>query len=323
MRNVPRALARLAVVAAAAAIGLVATVPARAQDYPARPVTLIMPFPPGGIVDIMARGFAQPLGQRLGQPVLVVNRPGAGLVIGMNAVAQAPADGYTLIYTPVTPITIQPNRPKKPPYTRDQFIPLCQVYESLFFVAVGPKSPFQSLAALLAHAKANPGKVRYGTPGVGSSPHLAGAELFQKAGVQVTDVPYAGEVQGIPHLLSGELDAGIITTAGVVSGKLRPLAVYAAERYKAFPDVPTVTEAGLPVIPSGYGGLFVRADTPPAIVAKLESACREAAADPGYRDLAEKQFQLSGYVDRAGFSARIDADFKAKAALIPTLNLPE
>ena len=296
---------------------------AQAQEYPSRPLQMVMPFPPGGIVDIMGRGFAQSLSTRLGQPVVVINRPGAGLTIGMAAVGQAPADGYTMIYTPVTPITIQPNRMKNLPYTRDQFIPLCQVYESLFFVAVGPKSPFQDLKALLAHARANPGKLRFATPGVGSSPHLAGAELWAKAGVQLTDVPYAGEVQALPSLISGDIDLGIITTAGVNTGKLKPLAVFADERFPAYKDVPTVAETGLPVLPSGYGGLFIRADTPAPLVARLEAVCKDAAADAGYRELAVKQFQLSNYVDRAGFSARIEADFRAKATLLPTLKLPE
>ncbi len=294
-----------------------------AQDYPSRPLQMVMPFPPGGIVDIMGRGFAQALGSRLGQQVVVVNRPGAGLTIGMAAVGQAAADGYTIIYTPVTPITIQPHRMKNLSYSREQFIPLCQVYESLFFVAVGPKSPFQDLQALITHARANPGRLRYATPGVGSSPHLAGAELWSKAGVQLTDVPYAGEVQAMPALVSGDIDLGIITTAGVNTGKLRPLAVFADARYPAFQNVPTVTEAGLPVLPSGYGGLFLRADTPAPVVARLSTACKEAAGDPAYLELAARQFQLSNYVDRAGFSARIDADFRAKAALLPTLKLPE
>ena len=297
--------------------------PTAAQEYPARPVQMVMPFPPGGIVDIMGRGFAQALGTKLGQQVVVVNRPGAGLTIGMAAVAQAPADGYTVIYTPVTPITIQPHRMKNLSYTREQIIPLCQVYESLFFVAVGPKSPFQDLQSLLAFARANPGKLRYATSGIGSSPHLAGAELWQKAGVQLIDVPYAGEVQAMPSLVSGDVDLGIITATGVNVGKLRPLAVFADARYPAFQQVPTVTEAGLAVLPSGYGGLFIRADTPPAIVARLEAVCKEAAADPAYRDLAARQFQLSNHVDRAGFSARIEADFRAKGVLLPTLKLPE
>lgn len=297
--------------------------PTAAQEYPTRPVQMMMPFPPGGIVDIMGRGFAQALGAKLGQQVVVVNRPGAGLTIGMAAVALAPADGYTIIYTPVTPITIQPHRMKNLSYTREQIIPLCQVYESLFFVAVGPKSPFQDLQSLLAFARANPGKLRYATSGIGSSPHLAGAELWQKAGVQLIDVPYAGEVQAMPSLVSGDVDLGIITATGVNVGKLRPLAVFADARYPAFQQVPTVAEAGLAVLPSGYGGLFIRADTPPAIVARLEAVCREAAADPAYRELAARQFQLSNHVDRAGFSARIEADFRAKGVLLPTLKLPE
>lgn len=310
--------------AALAGVGLsLAVAPGAAQEFPARPLQMIMPFPPGGIVDIMGRGFAQALSGRLGQQVVVVNRPGAGLTIGAAAVAQAPADGHTMIYTPVTPITIQPHRMKNLAYTRDSFIPLCQVYESLFFVAVGPKSPFQDLKSLLDHARANPGKLRYATPGVGSSPHLAGAELWQKAGVQLTDVAYAGEIQAMPSLVSGDIDLGIITTTGVNTGKLRPLAVFAETRYAAYPNVPTVAEAGLPVLPSGYGGIFIRADTPAPIVARLDTACREAAADPAYRELAVKQFQLSDYVPRAGFSARVDADYKAKAALLPTLKLPE
>jgi tripartite-type tricarboxylate transporter receptor subunit TctC len=307
----------------AAGLTLLLGAQAHAQEYPSRPLQMIMPFPPGGIVDIMGRGFAQALSARLGQQVVVVNRPGAGLTIGMAAVAQAPADGYTMIYTPVTPITIQPHRMKNLAYTRESFIPLCQVYESLFFVAVGPKSPFQDLRSLLDHARANPGKLRYATSGVGSSPHLAGAELWQKAGVQMIDVAYAGEVQALPTLISGDVDLGIITTTGVNTGKLKPLAVFAETRSAAYPNVPTVSEAGLPVLPSGYGGLFIRADTPAPLVTRLEAVCREASADPAYRELAVKQFQLSDYVGRAGFSARVDADFKAKAALVPSLKLPE
>jgi tripartite-type tricarboxylate transporter receptor subunit TctC len=308
---------------ALAALGFLLAPVARGQEFPSRPLQMVMPFPPGGIVDIMGRGFAQALGARLGQQVVVVNRPGAGLTIGMAALAQAPADGYTVIYTPVTPITIQPHRMKNLSYTREQFIPLCQVYESLFFVAVGPKSPFQDLASLLAFARANPGKLRYATSGIGSSPHLAGAELWQKAGVQLVDVPYAGEVQAMPSLVSGDVDLGIITATGVNTGKLRPLAVFADARYPAFQNVPTVTEAGLPVLPSGYGGLFIRADTPAPIVARLEAVCKDASTDPAYRELAARQYQLSNYVDRAGFAARIEADYRAKAALLPMLKLPE
>jgi tripartite-type tricarboxylate transporter receptor subunit TctC len=305
-----------------AALAVAANI-AAAQDYPAKPIQMLVPFPPGGIVDIMGRGFAQALDGRIGQRVLVVNRPGGGLTIGMVALAQAPADGYTVIYSPVTPITIQPHRMKTLAYTREAIVPICQTFENMFFVAVGPKSQFSDFQSLVAFAKANPGKLRYVTPGIASSPHLAGAELWRKAGVELTDVPYAGEASAFPHLLTGEVDLGIITTSGVASQKLKPLAVFAPERVKLYPNVPTVAELGLPVLPSGYGGLFVRGGTPAPIMARLEAACREATGDAAYQDLAERQFQQSSYLDRDAFAARIDADYKTKAALIPTLKLPE
>ena len=160
-----------------AALAVAANI-AAAQDYPAKPIQMLVPFPPGGIVDIMGRGFAQALDGRIGQRVLVVNRPGGGLTIGMVALAQAPADGYTVIYSPVTPITIQPHRMKTLAYTREAIVPICQTFENMFFVAVGPKSQFSDFQSLVAFAKANPGKLRYVTPGIASSPHLAGAELL-------------------------------------------------------------------------------------------------------------------------------------------------
>jgi tripartite-type tricarboxylate transporter receptor subunit TctC len=307
---------------AALASCLAASLEAVAQDYPSRPLQLIVPFPPGGSVDIMGRGFAQALDAKLNQRVIVQNRGGAGLTIGMAALVQSPADGYTVLYSPVTPVSIQLHRMKGLPYTRDSIVPVCQTFENLFYVAVGPKSPLQSMQQLLEVAKASPGKLRYGVPGLGGSPHLAAAELWMKAGVQLQDVPYSGEIVFAPHLLTNELDIGIATTTLVVAQKLRPLAVYAAERQKQFPNVPTVAELGYPILPSGYGGLFVRAGTPAPVVARLEQACRDATADPGYRTLTEKQFQQADYLDRAAFTARLDADTRAKATLIPTLKIP-
>jgi tripartite-type tricarboxylate transporter receptor subunit TctC len=306
----------------AAYFALFAAAAATAQDYPAKPVQLIIPFPPGGSVDIMGRGFAQAFDSKLSQRVIVQNRGGAGMTIGMAALVQAPPDGYTVLYSPVTPISIQLHRMKGLTYTRESVIPVCQTFENLFYVAVGPKSPFNSIQQLLDFAKANPGKLRFGVPGLGGSPHLAAAELWMKTGVQMTDVPYPGEIVFAPHLLTNEIDLGIATTTLVVSQRLRPLAVYAAERQKLFPNVPTVAELGHPIIPSGYGGLFVRANTPAPVVARLEQACRDATADPSYRTLTEKQFQQADYLDRAAFTARLDADMKAKATLIPTLKIP-
>jgi tripartite-type tricarboxylate transporter receptor subunit TctC len=314
---------RAALVSCIALIALVLGGVSNAQDYPAKPVQLLVPFPPGSTIDILARGFAAAMGPKVGQPIVVQNRAGGTMTIAMTALVQAPADGYTVLFTPVTPLTILPHRMKDLQYSRETTIPLCQNFENLFWLAVGPKSPFQSYQELIAVAKANPGKLRYATVGVASSPHLAGAELWQRNGAQLIDVPYPGEPAYVPNLLSNDIDMSVSTTTLVVTQKLRALAVFAGQRQNSHPNVPTAAELGHPIIPSGYGGLFVRSGTPAAIVARLEDVCRQAVADPGYKTVTERNFQQADYLDRTSFSARIDADFKAKAALIPSLKLPD
>ena len=313
-------LPRLRALVCFALVGLAQS--ASGQEFPARPVQLLNSFPPGSIVDVMGRAFALSLDKALTQKTIVVNRPGGSQTIAMNALAQAPADGYTWLYTPVTPITIQPHRMKLA-YTREMFIPVCQAFENIFYVAVAPDSPHRTFQALIDHARANPGKVKYGTAGIGSSPHLAGAELFLRSGVTMVDVPYqAPDASMLASMQSGELESAIVTTFSLNILRLRGLAVFATERAKHYPEVPTTTELGHTILPSGYGGIFVRHDTPPAIVATIGDACRRATTDPAYRELAEKQFQSATYLDRKAFSDRIDADYRAKAALIPTLSLP-
>ncbi|MFN0305710.1 MAG: tripartite tricarboxylate transporter substrate binding protein [Burkholderiales bacterium] len=314
---------RVAAVRALACLGLMlAANAALAQEFPARPVQLLNSFPPGSIIDVMGRAFAQSLDTVLPQKTVVVNRPGGSQTIAINALAQAPADGYTWLYTAVTPITIQPHRMKLS-YTREMFIPVCQAFENIFYVAVAPGSPHRAFQSLIDHARANPGKVKYGTAGIGSSPHLAGAELFLRAGVKMVDVPYqAPDASMLTSMQAGDLESAIVTTFSLNILRLRGLAVFATERTRSFPDVPTTAEFGHTILPSGYGGIFVRQETPPAILAKIEDACRRATNDPAYRDFAEKQFQSATYLDRKAFGDRVEADYRAKAALIPTLNLP-
>lgn len=297
-------------------------VAAQDSNYPSRPIQLLVSFPAGSIVDVMARPFAQLADQALNQRVVVVNRPGGSQTIAMNALLNAPADGYTWVYTAVTPVTIHPHRMKLA-YTPESFIPVCQTFENIFYVTVGPNSPLKSFADMVEQARANPGKVRYGTPGIASSPHLAAAELWKRLGVELVDVPFASmDASSVQGIIKGDLESGIITTNVVVAQKMRPLAVFAIERQKVYPDVPTVTELGHPILPSGYGGVFVRAGTPSAIVARIDDACRRAASDPSYREIAEKQFQVATYLDAKAFGERVAADSRSKAALIPTLNLP-
>jgi tripartite-type tricarboxylate transporter receptor subunit TctC len=306
----------------AAALALAcAAVPASAQTWPAKPVQMVIPFPPGTPPDILARGWANAADARLGGRIVPVNRPGAGTAIGMAAVGSAPGDGYTLAYTPVTPISIQLHRMDNLTYTADSFIPVCQVFEGVFALASGPKHPFSDLKAVIDHARANPGKLRYSTPGIATSLHLAGAELFLKAGVRVGDVPFAG-TEAVTNVIAGEPELGVVTTGSVTQNKLRAYAVFSDRRVKSLPDVPTTSELGYRVLPSGYGGVFVRAETPPAIVSRLESACAEVAKDPKYVTLVENVFYEVNYLDRRAFTERVREDYQGKAALLKTLNLP-
>ncbi len=320
-RCAARGVASLLLVAAASlgcAVGAAA-----AEDYPARSVQMIVSLPAGSGTDILARTMSQAFAAKFDKPFLVVNRPGADLTIAMGAVAGAAADGHTIVFTPVTPVVIQPQRRKDLPYTRDSFMPVCQTFENVFYIGVGPKSQFQDIQSLLAFAKSNPGKLRYGHSGMAGGPHLAGAEFWRKAGVQLTDIPYPGEAAYAAHLLTGELDIGIVTTNLVLTQKLQPLAVIANEREKAFPNVPTAGELGYPSVSVSYGGLLVRAGTPAGVVSTLEAACREAVNSPGYQDMAAKQRARVHYLDHAAFSARIDADIRSVAGVLRELKLQQ
>ena len=290
-----------------------------AQPYPSKPLQILVPFPAGTVVDTMARTFAQLVEPRFGQRMLVVNRDGGAFTIAMAAAAAAPADGYTLAMAPHTPLTIQLLRMKNLPYKRDTFIGLCQTYELTFFIATGPNSPFNDIGSVLEHARANPGKLRYGTSGIATVLHLTGAELWQRAGVRISDVPYKSEALFIPNLLSGEIELGVVATAYAL--KMRPLLVFADRRLPSRLDIPTAAELGYPVRPSGFGGIFVRADTPTPIVERLEGACREALSDPGYRQAAERQFLASDYLGRAAFTARVNEEYESKAQLLRSLDL--
>jgi tripartite-type tricarboxylate transporter receptor subunit TctC len=294
--------------------------PARAQ-YPERALQMIVPFTAGGAVDGVARSFAVALDRQLQQRVAVVNRDGAGGTVAFNAALASPADGYTVVFGPVTPLTVHAHWMKGLQFDASSFVPVCQTFENIFFVAAAPGSPFKSLESVLTHARARPGQLTYAHSGVASSPHLAGAELFQKDGVNLVDVPFRGEAPMLVPLKDGSIDVGVVTSNAVKTQGLTPLAVFAERRMPAFPTVPTVKELGYAVAASGYGGLMMRATTPAAIVARVESACREAVADPGYKQAAERNHQEAEYLGRDGFTARMEADRRSKAELLKFVKL--
>lgn len=292
-----------------------------ADAWPTRALQMLVPFPAGGAFDAVARAYAKTLGDKLGQPIVVHNRAGASTTIAMAAVANAPADGYTIIYSPNTSLSLQPHILPDLTFTRESFIPLCQTFENIFLLAAGPKTQHTRFDTLIEHAKKHPHTLRYGTPGVATAPHLVAMQLFQASGVDLTDVPYRGETPMIPSLVAGDVEYGMVTTPFAISQNLTTLVSFSNERLAEFPDTPTAKELGYDISSKGYGGIYLRAGTPPEIVKKLESTCREVVSDPAFAGIAKQQNQRAEFLDSAAFSARIDADFKSNADVLKSVDL--
>ncbi|MFO1310712.1 MAG: tripartite tricarboxylate transporter substrate binding protein [Burkholderiales bacterium] len=268
-----------------AAIAAHLTLPVHAQAYPDKPVRIVVPYAAGGAVDLVARGIGQPLQEALKQPVVVENRPGAGGNIGMEAVAKAAPDGYTLLMASNAIATNNALFPKLTFDGRRDFTPVARIGYAPLVIVVPASSPAKSLRDLIAQAKAEPGKLTYATAGNGSSGHLAG-ELFKStAKVDVTHVPYKGGAPAITDLLGERISFMPINAVEVMShikaGKLRALAVASDKRFPLLPDVPTATEAGLPGYEATvWWGLVAPAKTPREVVSKLNAEANKALAEP-------------------------------------------
>ena len=274
-----------------AAAALAGLAPAWAQaGYPAKPVRMIVPFPPGGPTDVMGRTAAKAMGDRLGQQFVVENKAGAGGNIGTDAVAKAAPDGYTIGLTAISSLAIAPHLYSSVPFNVEKdFVPISLVGTTPCALVIHPAAPFSDLKGMVAYAKANPGKLSYATSGIGTSNHLA-AELLQSvAGIQLTGVPYKGSSQIVPDLLSGtvmmSMESSLATTLQHVrAGKLKAIAVTSPQRARALPDVPTVAESGYPGFEvETWFGLVAPAGTPQAIVARLHEAWAAGSAAPEAR----------------------------------------
>ena len=255
--------------------------------YPARPVRMVVPFPPGGPTDVMGRTAAKAMGERLGQQFVVENKAGAGGNIGTDFVAKAVPDGYTIGLAAISSLAIAPHLYASLPFNVEKdLLPISLVGTTPCALVIHPGAPFSDLAGMVAHAKANPGRLSYATSGIGTSNHLA-AELLQSvAGIALTNVPYKGSSQIVPDLLAGtvpmSMESSLATTLQHVrAGKLKAIAVTSPQRAKALPDVPTVAEAGYPGFAvETWFGLIAPAGTPPAIVNRLHDAWAAGANLP-------------------------------------------
>jgi tripartite-type tricarboxylate transporter receptor subunit TctC len=274
---------------AAAALCALAAPGATGQDYPARPVRFIVPFAAGGGTDLVARLTAQKLNERLGQPFIVENRPGAGGIVGTEMVARAKPDGHTLVVVSGSH-TINPSLHKTLPYDslRD-FAPVTKLVAGPALLVVHPSVPAHDVRELIALAKTKPGTLSFASSGNGSPPHLAG-ELFKwMAGVDMVHIPYKGNGPAYADLVSGQVQLMFPNIASslpyVRGGRLRALAVTSKQRAKAAPEIPTIAESGLPGYDlSSWFGLLAPAGTPPAIVSRLQREIATIYRDPQVRD---------------------------------------
>jgi tripartite-type tricarboxylate transporter receptor subunit TctC len=263
-------------------------VPAAAQ-YPTKPIRLIVPFAPGGSNDIMARIAAQKFSESLGQQVIVDNRPGASGIVGTELAAKAPPDGYTLLMMSLT-LTVNPSLYRKLPYdTTKDLVPVSLIASAPLMLVVNPSLPVKSVKDLIAHAKANPGKLNFGSGGRGTTPHLAGEMLKAMAGLQMTHVPYKGGGPALADLVGGQIQLMLENIPSTLpfakAGKLRALAVSGKKRSPLVPELPTLDESGLEGYEIvGWNGLFFPAGTASAQVKVIHAQTVKMLAQPDVKE---------------------------------------
>jgi tripartite-type tricarboxylate transporter receptor subunit TctC len=303
------------------------SMPLAAQDYPLRPVRLIVPFPPGGGNDIVARAVAQELGKSLGQQFVVDNRAGAGGAIGAELAARSPADGYTLFLGGVGSHVVNPSLHAKLPYDpiRD-FAPVTLIASAPSVLVVNPALQATSLSELTALARAHPGKLNYASNGNGSSAQLAAVLYESMAGVRMVHVPYKGVAQALVELMSGEVQVMFGTLVAILphikAGRLRALAVTGRNRSALLPEVPTLAEAGLPGYEAGsWYGILAPSGTPAAIVTRLNAEINAAIRQPEVRErLAAEGAEVVGGAPEE-FAFHIRGELERMKKLVRTAGL--
>lgn len=280
--------------------------PAHAQtDWPVKPITMVVPYPPGGVNDAVARGYANKLAVELGRPILIDNRAGAGTTVASNFVARAPADGYT-IYAGGTSLVINPTLTGQVQYDPHKSFELVSLMSfTPFILHVNAAFPARNLSELIAHVKANPGRFNIASSGIGATNHLIAEMLKQETGIEMTHVPYKGGVQAGQDVASGQaqmmFSAALEARPILATGKTRAIGITSATRSPAFPDIPTLVESTgkKDLIVTFWQGMVVPAGTPQAIVDKLQRAIAKVAQDP---EMIE-QFKPQGVEIRASTAA--------------------
>ncbi len=298
-----------------------------AQAFPTKPIRVIVSFPPGGAADQIARAVSLPLQEALGQPVVVENRAGANGNIAGDYVAKSPGDGHTLLMSSGGTVSINPHLyPKMPFDPAKDLVPVAAAARVLVFLEVNPaKVPVNDAKEFLAYLKKNPGKLTFGSPGNGSSPHLAAEMMKSQANVFATHIPYRGAAPAMQDMLAGQIDFMFDPGIGlqhVKAGKLKLLAVGSPKRSAQFPDVPTMDEAGLKGFDAdSWFGFYAPSATPPAVVAKLNSEINKVLRSPAFVERMNAIGGVAAPMSPADFGARAQIDSVRFGALIRARNI--
>jgi tripartite-type tricarboxylate transporter receptor subunit TctC len=319
----PPSLPRRAALALAGASALAR--PALTQGrFPERPIRMICPWPPGGSTDVQMRAICEIAARHLGQPVVIDNRPGVSGTLGAQVVKDARPDGYTLTQMPITVFRI-PQMMERPSFDplRD-FTYVIHITGYLFGVVVRSDRPWRTWQDFIAHAKANPGKVTYGTPGVGSSLHITMERIGQAHGIDWVHVPFRGGAENIRSTLAGTIDAsaeGSSWAPLVHEGKLRLLVVWSAERVRNFPDVPTLREVGIDIVSESPYGFAGPKGMDPGVVRVLHDAFKEALFDPAHLQVLDRLDMKPRYMNSEDYAAFVERLYREEGEMVRRLGL--
>jgi tripartite-type tricarboxylate transporter receptor subunit TctC len=292
-------------------------------EYPERPITMIVPFPPGGVADTVARPLAEALGRELKQPVVIENKGGAGGALGIGQAARANADGYTVLMS-LSSISVLPEADKllgrKASYQMDQLKPIARITADPTVLVVRADAPWKTLEEFIADAKRKPGTYNYGSSGNYGTMHVPMEMLKNAAGFRMTHIPFTGAGPAVTALLGGQVDALASGPASVLqhikAGKLRALAHWGEARLPALPEVPTLRERGFPVQYAQWSGLFVPSSTPAPVVESLRSAVHKLAGEPGFQQMILRTGSPLAYQDTPDFERYWANDVKVMTEVV-------
>jgi tripartite-type tricarboxylate transporter receptor subunit TctC len=312
---IAHAFGRLLLAALAALPGIAA-----AQEYPTRPVTLIVGYPPGGNTDLMARALQPELSRALGQTVVVQNRGGAAGTLGAAEAARARPDGYTLLFSPNNPLTAQPHQ-QALSYSLDSFRFLCLTYDNPQVLILGRQAPFQDFAGMVRHGRTAKEALVFGSPGQGSTQHILTAALLSRLGIEGLHVPFTGAGPMAQAALGGQIQVFVESASIPAATGLPVLGVMARERLAGMPEAPTMAQLGHPIEGSSNGGILAPAGIPEAAAQAVERACATAAASESYRTAAQRLNAVPLHLDGAAFRDRFRTESEMNATVLRDLGL--